>query len=234
MSSRLTELTESSLSAPPPSVLHGSGILTQLSLPSMAFSGHFDPSQIYDSYKAVEVLDPACTESMPPYWEASFQHQEVFMDSRNGPFGKEFPVSVAPDLDGTSGYSALTGSRQRDVSRWTNVGGPIIVGGRPIYSSSEVPISRINTKGIVKRIRQIAKSPPDPDSEGSDELYGEEVEVIPILMVNHPMIPLPILLPRDSKAKSSPVPPETSNPLLLQFLLPFLLLHHTNPTPGMP
>ncbi|MBW0549599.1 hypothetical protein O181_089314 [Austropuccinia psidii MF-1] len=63
---------------------------------------------------------------------------------------------------------------QRDVARWTNVGGPISVGGRPIYSSSEVPISRTNTEGIVKRIRPIGDSPPDPDAEGS-----EEVEVVP-------------------------------------------------------
>ncbi|MBW0553697.1 hypothetical protein O181_093412 [Austropuccinia psidii MF-1] len=68
---------------------------------------------------------------------------------------------------------------QRDVARWPNVGGPIPVGGRPIYPSLEVPISRINTEGIVKRIRQIADSPPDLDAEGSDELDGEEVEVVP-------------------------------------------------------
>ncbi|MBW0554506.1 hypothetical protein O181_094221 [Austropuccinia psidii MF-1] len=68
---------------------------------------------------------------------------------------------------------------QRDVGRWTNVGGPIPVGGRPIYSNSEVPISKSNTEGIVKRIGQIANSPPDPDAEGSDELDGEEVEVVP-------------------------------------------------------
>ncbi|MBW0565322.1 hypothetical protein O181_105037 [Austropuccinia psidii MF-1] len=61
---------------------------------------------------------------------------------------------------------------QRDVSRWTNVGGPIPVGGRAIYSSSEVSI------GIVKIIRGIANSPPYPDAEGSDELDGEEVEVV--------------------------------------------------------
>ncbi|MBW0522022.1 hypothetical protein O181_061737 [Austropuccinia psidii MF-1] len=64
-------------------------------------------------------------------------------------------------------------------ARWTNVGGPIPVGGRPIYSSSEVPISRINTRGVVKRIRRIPDSPPDPDAEGSDELDGEEAEVVP-------------------------------------------------------
>ncbi|MBW0583838.1 hypothetical protein O181_123553 [Austropuccinia psidii MF-1] len=59
----------------------------------------------------------------------------------------------------------------RDVARWTNVG-------EPIHSSSEVPISRIITKGIVKQIRLIAYSPPDPDAEGSDELDSEESEVI--------------------------------------------------------
>ncbi|MBW0566433.1 hypothetical protein O181_106148 [Austropuccinia psidii MF-1] len=72
--------------------------------------------------------------------------------------------------------------KQRDVERWTNVGGPIPVGGRPIYSSSAVPISRINTEGVVKKRTRIANSPPDLDAEGSDELDGEEVE-----MVNDPV-----------------------------------------------
>ncbi|MBW0591819.1 hypothetical protein O181_131534 [Austropuccinia psidii MF-1] len=64
MSSKLTELTESSPSIPPPSVLCGSGVFSQLSSASMASSAHFDPSQTYDGYKAVEVLDPACTECL--------------------------------------------------------------------------------------------------------------------------------------------------------------------------
>ncbi|MBW0575506.1 hypothetical protein O181_115221 [Austropuccinia psidii MF-1] len=80
---------------------------------------------------------------------------------------------------GTDILDVVTGSRKRDVARWTNAGGPIPVGGRPIYSSSEVPISRINTEGVVKRIRRIADSPAEPDSEGSDELDGEEVVVVP-------------------------------------------------------
>ncbi|MBW0494378.1 hypothetical protein O181_034093 [Austropuccinia psidii MF-1] len=83
---------------------------------------------------------------------------------KDGPFGKEVPVSEAPTPYGISGFLI------RDVARWTNVGGPIPVGGRPIFSSSEVPISRINTDGVVKRIRRIADSPPDPDAEGSEEL----------------------------------------------------------------
>ncbi|MBW0510679.1 hypothetical protein O181_050394 [Austropuccinia psidii MF-1] len=74
---------------------------------------------------------------------------------------------------------SVTSSRQRDVGRWTNVGGPIPVGGRPIHSSSEVLISRINNEGIVKRIRQISNSAPNLDAEGSDQLDGEEVEVVP-------------------------------------------------------
>ncbi|MBW0557493.1 hypothetical protein O181_097208 [Austropuccinia psidii MF-1] len=61
---------------------------------------------------------------------------------------------------------------------WTNFGGPIPVGGRPIYSSSAVRKSRINTEGVVKQIRQTSDSAPDPDAEGSDELDGEEVEVV--------------------------------------------------------
>ncbi|MBW0529801.1 hypothetical protein O181_069516 [Austropuccinia psidii MF-1] len=83
---------------------------------------------------------------------------------------------------GTDILDLVTGSRQRDVARWTNVGRPILVSGRPIYYSSEVLISRINTEGVVKRIRRIADSPPDPDSEGSDEWDGEEVEVVPHLI----------------------------------------------------
>ncbi|MBW0507346.1 hypothetical protein O181_047061 [Austropuccinia psidii MF-1] len=67
---------------------------------------------------------------------------------------------------------------QSDVARWTNAGGPIPVGGRPIYSRSGVPICRINTEGVVKRIRKFSNSPPDPDAEVSDELDGEEVEVV--------------------------------------------------------
>ncbi|MBW0592400.1 hypothetical protein O181_132115 [Austropuccinia psidii MF-1] len=104
---------------------------------------------------------------------------------KDGHFGKEFPVSEALTPDGTSGFSQLTGSRQRDVARWTSVGGLIPVGGKPIYSSSEVPISRINTEGVVKRIRQISDSPTDPDAEGSHELDGEEVVVVPH-SVGHP------------------------------------------------
>ncbi|MBW0535731.1 hypothetical protein O181_075446 [Austropuccinia psidii MF-1] len=178
MSSKLTELTESSPSATPPPVLCGSGVLSQLVSPSMASSGHFDPSQTYDSYKAVELLDPACIECLAKVSKV----RRYLWSRKDGPFGKEFPVSEAPTPDGTSGFSNLTGSRQRDVSRWTNVEGPIPVGGRPRYSSSEFPISRINTDSVVKRIRRIADFSPDPDAEGSDEVDGKKVEGVPHLV----------------------------------------------------
>ncbi|MBW0471404.1 hypothetical protein O181_011119 [Austropuccinia psidii MF-1] len=199
MSSKLTELTGSSPSALPPYGLCGSGILSQLAFPwSMASSGHFDPGQTYDAYKEVEVLDPACTECLvkgKDFFQNSNLKSSKFhfcfvgkkpsccpgpaasnvkrylWSKKDGHFGKEFPVSEG------SRYFRIF-KLQRDVERWTNVGGPIPIGGRPIYSSSAVPISKINTEGVVKRIRQISDSPPDPDAEGSDELDGEEVEVV--------------------------------------------------------
>ncbi|MBW0581368.1 hypothetical protein O181_121083, partial [Austropuccinia psidii MF-1] len=171
MSSKLTELTESSPSAPPPSVLRGSGIFSQLSSPSMASSGHFDPSQTYDGFRAVEVLGPAFTEFLakkpcPRTGVTSSNVRRHLWSRKDGPFGQELPISEEPTPDATSGFSQLTGSRQRDLARWTNVGGPIPDGGRPIYSSSEVPISRTNTEGAVK-------------------LDGEEVQVVPH-SVGHP------------------------------------------------
>ncbi|MBW0573562.1 hypothetical protein O181_113277 [Austropuccinia psidii MF-1] len=178
MSSKLTELTESSPSAPPPSVLCGSGIFSQFSSPSMASSGHFDPSQTYDGCRAVEILDPACTKCLAKECHL-LTSGGIYGVEKMDLFGKELPVSEAPTTpDETAGFSQLTGSRQRDVARWTNVGGPIPVGGRPIYSSSEVPISRINTEGVVRRIRRIADSPTDPDAEGTDELDAS-CQVIP-------------------------------------------------------
>ncbi|MBW0523051.1 hypothetical protein O181_062766, partial [Austropuccinia psidii MF-1] len=65
MSSKLTELTESSPSVPPSSVLCGSDIPSQLLSPwSMASSRNFDPSQTYDGYEEVEVLDLSFTQCL--------------------------------------------------------------------------------------------------------------------------------------------------------------------------
>ncbi|MBW0464849.1 hypothetical protein O181_004564 [Austropuccinia psidii MF-1] len=176
MSSKPIELTDSSPFAPPTSVLCGSGIVSQLAPPwSMASSGNFDPGQIYDGYKAVEVLDPTCTCYLAkgkdffqyfnpksskfhfPFFakkpcccpgSAASNIRRYLWRKKDEPFGKEFPVSEGPTPDGTSGYS------------------------------DSVPISRINTEGVVKRIRRISDSPPDPNAKGSYQLDGEEVEVV--------------------------------------------------------
>ncbi|MBW0483017.1 hypothetical protein O181_022732 [Austropuccinia psidii MF-1] len=93
--------------------------------------------------------------------------KSYFWSNKYGTFGEEFPVSEAP-IPG--GKGSLQGG--------PIVGGPIPTGGRPIYSSSEVQISRINSQGVVKRIRKISNSPTNPDAEGSDQLDGKEAEVI--------------------------------------------------------
>ncbi|MBW0509399.1 hypothetical protein O181_049114 [Austropuccinia psidii MF-1] len=179
MSSKLTALTESSLSAPPPSVLHGSGIISRFSSPSMASSGYFDPTKIYDGYKAVKFLDTSSTKCLAKGKEFFEYYNPRSSKCHYCFIGKKRCHQTGKQASNIRRYLWMTGSRQRDVTRWTNVGGPIPVGGRPIYSCSEVPISRINTEGIVKRIILIANAPPDPNAEVSDELDGAEVEVIP-------------------------------------------------------
>ncbi|MBW0506658.1 hypothetical protein O181_046373 [Austropuccinia psidii MF-1] len=156
---------------------------------------------MYDGYKEVVVLDTSCTECLAKGKDC-FQHfnpkcskynfcfvaqkpchcpgsaasnvTRYLWSKKDGPFGKEFPVYEGPTPDFTSGYSYFTGARNRNVAGWTNIGGSIPVGGRPIYSSSAVPISRINTEVVVKRIKRTAYSPPDLDAERSDELDSEE------------------------------------------------------------
>ncbi|MBW0508976.1 hypothetical protein O181_048691 [Austropuccinia psidii MF-1] len=87
---------------------------------------------------------------------ATFQHQNVFVGKKDWPFGKEFQVS-GPLL-----LMVLQIIPVREVSRWTNVGGPIPASDSPSYSSSDVTISRIKTQY----------------TEGSDELDSEEAEVV--------------------------------------------------------
>ncbi|MBW0584104.1 hypothetical protein O181_123819 [Austropuccinia psidii MF-1] len=53
----------------------------------------------------------------------------------------------------------------------------VVVLGQQLPTSA-VPISRINTEGVVKRIRRTSDSPPDLDAEGSDEFDGDKVEVV--------------------------------------------------------
>ncbi|MBW0590641.1 hypothetical protein O181_130356 [Austropuccinia psidii MF-1] len=156
MSSKLTELTESSPSAPPPSVLCGSGVFSQLSSPSMASSGHFDPSQTYDGFRAVEVLDPSCTECLAK--GGIYGAERMGLLGRNSPFLRNLLLMQPQDFLNAHIFQLRS------------------------------PNLKDNTDGvvkIVKKIRRIPDSPSDPDSEGSDELDGEEVEVVPH-SVGHP------------------------------------------------
>ncbi|MBW0586725.1 hypothetical protein O181_126440 [Austropuccinia psidii MF-1] len=75
-------------------------------------------------------------------------------------------------------FSIINWIQEEGVARWTNVGGHIPTGGRTIYSGSEVLISRFNIQGLVKRLSRIADSPTNSDSEVSDELEVEEVEMV--------------------------------------------------------
>ncbi|MBW0581006.1 hypothetical protein O181_120721 [Austropuccinia psidii MF-1] len=115
MSSKLTELTESSPSAPPPSVLCGSGVFSRLSSPSMASSGHFDPSQPMMGTEQLKFLILPVLNVWPrkPCHCTGVSSSSVsrYLWSRNDwPFGKEFPVSEAPTPDGTSEFFQLVAS----------------------------------------------------------------------------------------------------------------------------
>ncbi|MBW0468107.1 hypothetical protein O181_007822 [Austropuccinia psidii MF-1] len=85
---------------------------------------------------------------------------------------------IIPELIDTDISDLATGFKKRTVEGWTNVGGAIPIGGRPIYSGSQVSISGKNNQGIVKLIRIIFNFPNDPEIELSDELDCEEAEVV--------------------------------------------------------
>ncbi|MBW0464519.1 hypothetical protein O181_004234 [Austropuccinia psidii MF-1] len=96
MSSKLTKLTESSPSALPPSVICGSSIL-----------GQWRPLGPF----ILEKLMMATRQRKPcgcPGSGAS-NIRRYLWSKKDGPFGKEFPVSEGPTPDATSGYSDCRG-----------------------------------------------------------------------------------------------------------------------------
>ncbi|MBW0585402.1 hypothetical protein O181_125117 [Austropuccinia psidii MF-1] len=203
LTSKLTELTEYSPSELPLSVLCGSGVL-------------------------MEVLDPACTECLAKGKDC-FEHyntrsskfhycyigkkpchqtgrqvpnvRRYLWSKKDGTFGKEFPVSEAPTPDATSGYSALTGSRKRDVARWTNVRGPLPVGdaeggeeaevvpisaGHPVnYSPSHTPAKRLQSHIIHNTPRNLQPTlatipPASPNPSHTRPALNKSVRPSPI------------------------------------------------------
>ncbi|MBW0540438.1 hypothetical protein O181_080153, partial [Austropuccinia psidii MF-1] len=182
MSSKLTELTESFPSAPPPSVLHGSGILGQFFHHQWLLLVIIIPPKFMTVTRKLRFLILLVLN----VWQREKNFLNITIpDLQNATtvsLGGSHAVKLGSKIQTSGGTCevrrmgllekssqslrlllliALQGILLRNVSRWTNIGGPR-------FSSSEVPISRINTEGIVKRIRQIANSPPDPDAAGSD------------------------------------------------------------------
>ncbi|MBW0510435.1 hypothetical protein O181_050150, partial [Austropuccinia psidii MF-1] len=101
-------------------------------------------------------------------------------------FGFEAPVDEPPISDATSGHSNLAGSRMRCVQQWTNssrswdnMGGTIPPQGNPIGLAPEVPILVTRKDGRLGKLKRylVAQDENDTDSEGSDELDGEEIPI---------------------------------------------------------
>ncbi|MBW0495053.1 hypothetical protein O181_034768 [Austropuccinia psidii MF-1] len=102
---------------------------------------------------------------------------------KDGPFGKEFPASEAPTLDGTSGYSALTGSRQRDVARWTNAEGPIPTPGKR-FQSQVIPSTPRNFQPTLATI-PTSISPASPHSSHTRPALHTALRPSPIQQSRH-------------------------------------------------
>ncbi|MBW0555059.1 hypothetical protein O181_094774 [Austropuccinia psidii MF-1] len=101
---------------------------------------------------------------------------------KGGRFGLEAPVDEPP----TSGHSNLTGSRMRGVqqwndtrSSWVNIGGSIHPQGNPIGVTPEGHILVTRKDGKLGKLKRnlVVQDEIDTDSEGSDEIGGEELEM---------------------------------------------------------
>ncbi|MBW0525938.1 hypothetical protein O181_065653 [Austropuccinia psidii MF-1] len=82
--------------------------------------------------------------------------------------------------------ASVTGSTMIGVQQWTNIsiswantGGPIRPQGNPIGIAPEVPISVTRKDGRLVKLKRnlVVQDENDTDSEGSDEIYGEELEI---------------------------------------------------------
>ncbi|MBW0517608.1 hypothetical protein O181_057323 [Austropuccinia psidii MF-1] len=105
---------------------------------------------------------------------------------KGGRFGLEAPVDEPPTSDATSGNCNLNGSRMRGVQQWTNTssswantGRPIHPQGNPIEVAPEVPILVTRKDGRLGRLKRnlVVQDENDTDTEGSDELDGQELEM---------------------------------------------------------
>ncbi|MBW0509498.1 hypothetical protein O181_049213 [Austropuccinia psidii MF-1] len=91
----------------------------------------------------------------------------------------------------------------------------------------------INSQGVVKRLRRIADPPTNTNAEGSDELDGEEVEVVPLLATNA-VLNLPGLLLKHLKVNEYQVLTECFNQSFPPLHTLFILLHPLLPLTHLP
>ncbi|MBW0578863.1 hypothetical protein O181_118578 [Austropuccinia psidii MF-1] len=98
----------------------------------------------------------------------------------------EAPVYESPASDSTSGHSNSAGSGMRGVQQWNitkgswaNTGGPIPPQRNPIGAAPEVPIFVTRKDGQLGQLKRnlVVQDEIDTDSEGSDQIDGEELEI---------------------------------------------------------
>ncbi|MBW0552172.1 hypothetical protein O181_091887 [Austropuccinia psidii MF-1] len=145
---------------------------------------------------------------------------------KGGRFGLEAPVDEPPTSDATSGHSNLTGSRMRGVqcwnhttTSWASTGGSIHPQGNPIGVAPEVPILVSRKDGRVVKLKRnfVVPEDLDSDSEGSDELDGEELALTtPIQKRRIQYTPSPPVLAFASNLEvqrcPQPLPPSNPSP----------------------
>ncbi|MBW0543889.1 hypothetical protein O181_083604 [Austropuccinia psidii MF-1] len=136
----------------------------------MASSGHFDSSQTYDGYKKVEAFDPFFNEFLkkgkqcfqpynPQFSKCNhcfvgnkpcqhpgalpFNIRPYLRSKKDGPLGKDLPISEAPTPDCTSGYSNCRGMRQ---------GERMLEGPLPLVVARFTPVQRSPFQGSIVKV----------------------------------------------------------------------------------
>ncbi|MBW0471125.1 hypothetical protein O181_010840 [Austropuccinia psidii MF-1] len=197
MSSKLTSICDSNHSDSLPSLLYGAGVFDrfrELSEESMAPKEIYDINKTYDGFKYFRVIKPPCINCWKKgvpcveyatsrstrgqfcnLWKGNCsQANHSFPDNprrlwrrikKGGRFVLEALVDEPPTSDSTSGHSNLTGSRMRGVQKWSR--------------TNKVPILVTRKEGRLGKLKRnfVVQDENDTDAEGSDELYGEELEI---------------------------------------------------------
>ncbi|MBW0538917.1 hypothetical protein O181_078632 [Austropuccinia psidii MF-1] len=210
MSSRLTSICDSNHSDSPPSVLYGAGVfysLREISEESTAATEIYDINKTYYGFKFVRVIEPPCTncqKKVVPCVESTTARSTRFQFcslgkgnysqanhripniprrvwssmKKGGIFGLEAPVDEPPTSDATSGHSNCN----------------------PIGVAPEAPILVTRKDGRLGKLKRklVFQDEVDTESEGSDEIYGEELEIT-----------TPIQKRRIQSTSLSPVPANT-------------------------